>query len=283
MGLKRLFADGAGYGLVQSARLLGHQFLSFAVNKFMEHPAVVRRVFTKHGEIGFWAPNEMTWWRAQTLLTKEPETIEWIDGFGENEVYWDIGANVGVYALYAAKRGGLRVVAFEPSPFNYYALCRNVALNGLGHDLAAYCLAFNDVSKLDLLNMTTVEIGGALSNFGEATGYWGQEMRPVFRQAMIGMAIDNFVDVFSPPFPNHIKIDVDGIEAKIIEGARNTLSDSRLKSISIELDEKRADEVRQVSAALATCGLKLKQRRHSELIEHSQFASSYNFVFERES
>jgi hypothetical protein len=33
--------------------------------------------------------------RALTLLTKQPGTIEWIDGFRPDGVFWDIGANVG--------------------------------------------------------------------------------------------------------------------------------------------------------------------------------------------
>ncbi len=283
MGIKRSLANVAAGSLIGAARLLGHQFFSYAVNRFMEDPALVRRMPTPHGKVAFWAPNEMTWWRAQTLLTKEPETIEWIDGFGDGDVYWDIGANIGAYTLYAGMRPNLRVLAFEPSPFNYYALCRNIALNGLSDRVAAYCLAINDVLTLNHLNMTNVEIGGALSSFGQTTGYWGQALNPVFRQAMIGFSVDDFATRLEPPFPNHIKIDVDGIEAKIIEGARHTLSDPRLKSLLIELDEKRADEINTVSAVLQSCGLKLAQRRHSEMIENSEFASSYNFIFVRES
>lgn len=43
-------------------------------------------------------------WRFDTLLEKEPDTIEWIDGFRLGETLWDIGANVGIYTIYAALR-----------------------------------------------------------------------------------------------------------------------------------------------------------------------------------
>ena len=43
-------------------------------------------------------------WRARTYLTKEPETINWIDGFKKNEVFFDVGANIGLYSIYAAKK-----------------------------------------------------------------------------------------------------------------------------------------------------------------------------------
>lgn len=281
MGIKRIVADALGSVLVGLARLPGRHFFSYAINRFMEHPAAIRRISTKTGGVAFWSANEICGWRAETLLTKEPETIEWIDSFAEGDVYWDVGANVGVYALYAAKRPGVRVLAFEPSPFNYYALCRNVELNGLGESLSAYCLAFNNLSVLDYFNMSTVEIGGALSSFGETTDYWGKQFKPQFRQAMIGFSLDDFVARFNPLFPTHLKIDVDGIEAKIVEGGMKTLSDPRLKSVSIELDIKRTSEESHVSGLLAQCGLELRQRKHSDLIEHSEYASSYNYLFVR--
>lgn len=281
MGIKRIVAEALGAALVGLARLPGQQFFSYAINRFMGHSAAVRHVATRNGDIVFWSANEICGWRAETLLTKEPETIEWIDSFAEGDVYWDIGANVGVYALYAAKRSDIRVLAFEPSPFNYYALCRNVELNRLGDSLSAYCLAFNDATVLDYFNMSTVEIGGALSSFGETTDYWGKQFKPQFRQAMIGFSMDDFIARFNPSFPTHLKIDVDGIEAKIVEGGLETLADHRLKSVSIELDIKRASEEACVTQLLTECGLVLQQRKHSDLIAGSEFASSYNYLFVR--
>ena len=83
---------------------------------------------TEFGRISFFCPGKIPEWRAKTLLTKEPETIEWINGFNKTDIFWDIGANVGVYSLYAALRG-LSVLAFEPSPSNYYLLSRNIEIN----------------------------------------------------------------------------------------------------------------------------------------------------------
>lgn len=282
MGIKRVAADMLGSIIIGLASLPGRRFFSYLINRFMRHRNAVRRIATKNGDIAFWSANEICMWRADTLLTKEPETISWIDGFTASDVYWDVGANVGVYALYAAKRSGVRVLAFEPSPFNYYALCRNVELNRMGESLSAYCLAFNDVTVLDYFNMSTLEIGGALSSFGETTDYWGQQFKPQFQQAMIGFSMDDFISIMNPPFPTHLKIDVDGIEAKIVEGGLKTLSDRRLKSVSIELDIKRTSEEARVTQLLAECGLVMKQKKHSDLIASSEFASSYNYLFVRQ-
>ena len=83
------------------------------------------------GCIRFYAPTSLLRSRATTLLSKEPETIQWIDGFKDGVVLWDIGANVGVYALYAAIRRKASVLAFEPSAPNFHVLSRNIHLNSL--------------------------------------------------------------------------------------------------------------------------------------------------------
>ena len=62
------------------------------------------------------------------LLTKEPETLEWIDQFkGDKIVFWDIGANVGLYSIYAAlKHKDIQIISFEPSVNNLRVLSRNI-------------------------------------------------------------------------------------------------------------------------------------------------------------
>lgn len=111
---------------------------------------------TDAGVIRFWCHGKLPEWRARTLLTKEPETIRWIDGFSPGDTFWDIGANVGVYSLYAAKRGA-RVLSFEPSPGNYYLLSRNIEINALDEAIAAYCIAFASASGLDTFYMSNTD------------------------------------------------------------------------------------------------------------------------------
>ena len=54
--------------------------------------------------------------RAITAVSKEPDTIAWIDDFfADGDIFFDVGANVGVFSLYAAKKKHSSVIAFEPS------------------------------------------------------------------------------------------------------------------------------------------------------------------------
>src|SRR5678815_6110374 len=71
--------------------------------------------------------------RAQTLLTKEPGTIAWLEKhLRPDDVFYDIGANIGCYTLFAASRITTgHVYAFEPNVVNARSLMRNVEVNKL--------------------------------------------------------------------------------------------------------------------------------------------------------
>jgi hypothetical protein len=86
-------------------------------------------------------PNTRALWRVETLFSKEPDTIEWIASFAPDEVLADIGANVGMYTIWAAKTRGTRVFAFEPEAQNYALLNCNIHANGLDQAVRAYCSA----------------------------------------------------------------------------------------------------------------------------------------------
>ena len=85
-------------------------------------------------EIKFFVPNQLLNWRVDTFFTKEPETLEWIDNFEkkENLIFWDIGANIGLYSIYnSLKNPKSTTIAFEPSSSNLRVLTRNISINNL--------------------------------------------------------------------------------------------------------------------------------------------------------
>jgi len=213
------------------------------------------------GSLLFYAPTPVLQWRAKAALTKEPDMVRWLDGLGPEAVLWDIGANVGVFSLYAARRNGCRVLAFEPAAANFHVLVRNIILNDLSDRVSAYCVALAGKTGLGVLNLDSTAMGAALSQFGAAgdrSRYMGANIRA---QSMLGFTIDRFIELFVPPFPTHIKIDVDGLEPAIIEGATGTLRDPRLRSVMLELSLSNSEErnagMRLMEAAglrYVTCG-----------------------------
>ena len=73
-------------------------------------------------------PNFLMRYRHKTFFSKEPETIKWIDEFKKGSTFFDIGANIGLYSIYAAEVKNSSVYAFEPSFFNLEFLARNILL-----------------------------------------------------------------------------------------------------------------------------------------------------------
>ena len=177
-------------------------------------------------------------WRAETYATKEPDTIEWINSFfQQGDVIYDIGANIGQYSLYAAKRlkGNCKILAFEPEALNYAKLNKNIVLNNLAESITAYCLAIADKMELDLFYVQRFTPGAALHSWKKPETQGEKPFTPKNKQGMIAVSLDDLTGRFSLTFPNHIKIDVDGIEELIINGAQNTLLDRRLKSVLVEI------------------------------------------------
>ena len=88
------------------------------INLFNEDFIVKRKIHKQNFK--FSITNEIELWRSNTILTKEPETIEWINNFKKKYVLYDIGANIGIFSLFASKK--IKVLAFEPAFHNFKKL-----------------------------------------------------------------------------------------------------------------------------------------------------------------
>src|ERR1035438_8598590 len=73
--------------------------------------------------------NRLSTKRVESLMVKEPTTMPWLEHFGKDEIFLDVGGNVGMYTVYAAVMSGCRVYAFEPDALNYAELNKNLYLN----------------------------------------------------------------------------------------------------------------------------------------------------------
>jgi FkbM family methyltransferase len=189
---------------------------------------------------------------------KEPDTVQWIeDSMRPGDVFYDVGANVGAYSLVAAKcfAGAVKVYAFEPAFLNFTQLCRNLALNNCQDSIFPLSVALSDQTTIGDFNYHDLVPGGSLHTFGAAVDYTGQVFTPVFKQTMLSYRIDDLIDQFKIPKPTHIKIDVDGIEKAVLEGAPNTLLDASLRSVIVELEAGQGE--REITELLVGSGFKL--------------------------
>jgi FkbM family methyltransferase len=137
---------------------------------------------------------------------------------GPGGVFYDIGANIGFFALLAAHfvdTGQGHVYAFEPTPDNAAEIRSNVALNGLP-------------------NVTVIEKAvGAAAGTGQLQVVDDQSWSKLvetgdhpFTEQVIDIevvAIDDLVGDLRPP--TVVKIDVEGFELQVLEGMRRTIAE----------------------------------------------------------
>jgi FkbM family methyltransferase len=205
---------------------------------------------TPAGPLSFVTLGSVAAARGLSLLTKQPGTIEWIDRFDSDAVFWDVGANVGVYSLYAARRGVARVVAIEPAAVNYFLLAANSEANRLDDRIDCLLLglgAGRSVASLDV------------SQFAAASSFsFKAQARYTARQTALVLSMDELVEQFGVPCPNYIKIDAPGMIESIIAGGARTLARPEVREIHVELRDSKAG--RRVTAVLEESGLRPRDR-----------------------
>ncbi|RHX86858.1 FkbM family methyltransferase [Leptospira stimsonii] len=229
--------------------------------------------------LSFAIPNSLNRYRADTFVTKEPETLEWIDSIPNGSIFWDIGANVGLYSCYAAKKRNCRVFSFEPSVFNLELLARNIYLNDLGDRVTIIPLPLSEKLSFSKLNMTTKEWGGALSTYDQNYGHDGKPMRTVFNFPTIGLSMDESANLLKIPQPAYIKMDVDGIEHLILKGGKKVLS--KVKGILIEINDSFDEQAKESRKYLEKAGFQLKEKRHAEEFNTGMAQFTFNQIWIR--
>ena len=190
-----------------------------------------------HGqEVKFYTPTKKTAGRVKKIFRKEPITITWMDNMKQGDTVIDIGANVGMYSLMSAVSRKVNVYAFEPEASNYNLLCQNIRLNNVQHKVTAYCAGTLDYDGFSVLNIAQdrdVGPGGSCHTVDEEKNFDLSKMNVAFKQGINIVKLDTFCKQMNI-VPDHIKMDVDGLEHRVIDGAEESIQKS--KTVIIELN-----------------------------------------------
>ena len=187
-------------------------------------------------------PNYLTNWLYSDLFSKEPETVDWINSFDNNNetiTFWDIGSNIGIYSIYAAmKFENINVISFEPSTSNLRVLSRNIFLNKLEKKIKIIQLPLSEDSlKFSFLRESTFTEGASNNVFNEKIDFEGKIFEEKNSYQVLGTSAEYIIKNKLSNIPNYVKIDVDGIEHNILKGFGEFLSHQKLKSIQVEINE----------------------------------------------
>ena len=275
--IKQLVKSGINLVVRMAVRtVVGRYFLAQISSGAMDR---IRSVLHQGVELTFVVPNAISHYRIDTFSTKEPETLEWIEGIPQGSVLWDIGANIGLYTCYAAKARGCRVFSFEPSVFNLELLARNIFLNGLTDQTTIIPIPLSDALAFSTLNMGTTEWGGAMSTFDKDYGHDGQALDRTFEFPTVGISMVDAVELLRIPKPDYIKMDVDGIEHLILKGGATVLWD--IQGILIEINEEFEKQSEDSTRYLVDAGLVLKEKRQSDIFKGGPYQHIFNQIWHR--
>ncbi len=141
------------------------------------------------------------------------------------DLFADVGANVGSYTLLACGARGARGYCFEPVPSTYVRLLDNLAINSLQSRVIPMNIGLSD-SDGELHFTAHQDTINHVAAAGRAEG----------NGSTISVPVRSLDSVFSPEQPTIMKIDVEGFEMKVIEGAGKVLSNPNLHSVFMELN-----------------------------------------------
>ncbi|NSW78203.1 MAG: FkbM family methyltransferase [Chthonomonadetes bacterium] len=139
----------------------------------------------------------------------------------EGKVVYDIGANVGLMTLFFARAVGPTgyVVAFEPHPYSFRRLSRNVRVNRLRH-VRLVNVGVGDETTSLILYQPSRHLSGAAFSGGRV--FRPDEGQPIEFTVHVD-TLDNLIKRFELPTPDYVKVDVEGYEVRVLRGAMQTI------------------------------------------------------------
>lgn len=208
---------------------------------------------------------EMEKFRHDSFWTKEPETLAWIESFNPTDVFFDVGANIGVYSLYcAAIHKSISIYAIEPGYENFKTLSSNIRDNDF-KNIAAFPFAVGCAYKKSMFQDVKSESGASGGQVGD-TGY-----------EVTMVKLDDFYMVK----PVYVKIDIDGQELDVIRGMKFSLP--LIKSILVEVSKTSKQPILNIlhAAGFTTDNRFNKMTPHSRERREREGIDAENIIFTR--
>lgn len=206
-------------------------------------------------------------YRMETFWDKEPEMIEWIKSFEPQNTFFDIGANIGIYSLYAASLyPEMKIFAFEPVRCNFIRLMQNIELNDF-KNITAFPFGAGNRNSIKQISLISKEIGHSGSQIANQGDY-----------DILVITIDtmNLWKIF----PNYIKIDIDGLELQVLQGALDVISDKIPDSILIEINKDSEDIIYALDMNGYTINNRFnKLKNHSRIRRAKEGIKAENVIF----
>lgn len=219
----------------------------------------------------------------QIIRGDEIEIYEWIETLPKGAVFYDLGASIGNFSLYAANCG-LIVYAFEPDPKSFSVLQRNILNAGSKSKVKIVGIeaAINSgisSSAILLTNSLKNQPGDHhhVLKLEYSYGEPGIFMNLNTEERVASISIDQYIFEKGNPPPDFMKVDIDGSELEFVKGAKKYLELKLCKGFMMELYD---DEIiyNQIISDLFDCGYVI-ERMHPVSHKRVPVKGFFNILF----
>lgn len=182
-----------------------------------------------------------------------------------DDTFMDIGANIGSYTILAGAVSKAKVICFEPIPQTYKSLLLNIQLNQLEDHVKAINKGLGE--KNDRLKFT--------NSFDTVNHVITENGTADFVEVEV-ITLNDFMKNGNVDIPSIIKIDVEGFEMSVLNGAENLLQNNALKVLIVEINGCcNAFEVKEIEIHDKIISFGFKAYNYSPFLRQLQIQSSY--------
>lgn len=142
-------------------------------------------------------------------------------------VFYDIGGHVAFFSCAWLRLGGERAEIFEPVPANAARIEETLARNGFEHTARVHHHALGDFDGEAVLVQNSADIG--LASMSHLEGFGTAKMRRQTTNTRVTVDVrrlDGLATALDLPAPRVVKIDVEGAESQVVDGAMGLLGHS---------------------------------------------------------
>ena len=188
-------------------------------------------------------------------MNKNDLVWKWLNWLTPNDVLYDIGSANGLEGFSALHLNNCKVHFIEPYTPSIETILKTISLTKLNKPdisfevIHAACTEKEDYKRLLMHGLPLP--GETLNTYNDRHGYeegGGRDRKNFFSSQWVkGVTIDSLHFNYKLDMPNFIKMDVDGHEDKVIEGAKKILTTQSVKSWAIEITgEKRIEYITKI-------------------------------------
>lgn len=215
---------------------LNYSFFNQTPKKDKVIKSKIGLVYTRKGTIDFKSANFAYEWGVKKFILKN---------YKDYNIFLDIGTNIGIYSLFLAKQG-LKCYAFEPVKYNYEILLKNIEINNLKNKIEALNYGLGKFKKKEEFIIDPVNTGASHIACPDETG---------IRTKVDIYTLDSVISKLNLNKNDKIliKVDVEGMEKQVFEGAQyflKTFTDFLLIFETVHSDIKEIKDLLNKNAKL---------------------------------